>query len=102
MRKRMRRCRGGVPPLQPLENPSVLAPPWVARYKGGCANTRWRRRGLFRFRSFGGPFGHPSLGLLLIHNSAGLNIRQARGDLLAHVDVVLNVPERGVVGDAVE
>jgi len=37
------------------------------------------------------PFGDPSLGLLLRDKPARFNIRQTGGDLLAHVDVVLNV-----------
>ena len=37
------------------------------------------------------PLGHPSLGLVLLNNTPGFNIAQAALNLLADVDVVLDV-----------
>jgi len=73
--------------------------PHTVRCRGQCT-PRSRSDPQARLRSslLAEPLGHPSLGLVLVDNAPGFNIAQAAFDLLADVDVVLDVLQRGVVG----
>src|SRR5207248_3064742 len=48
------------------------------------------------------PLRHPPLRLFLIYHPPRFNVCQAGGDLLAHIDVILNILERGVVGNRLQ
>jgi hypothetical protein len=73
------------------------------RCRGRCTpRLRSDLQARLRSKLLAKPLGHPSFGLFLIDDAPGFDVAQPVLDLLADVDVVLDVLQRGILGQVVK